>query len=153
MTHPSGHALLLCLIFTRARMHADTARNHQLPTWNAGVSGPFGEPVKFYFRRHLERVRGLLVPCCSSVAMTRDARTLLQAAAQKHGAAGVDGARQKQAERKVTRQKNKEDKKARACVVSSSSVQSLSAAAALTRTRARSFPTRSWRTRTVWWRC
>jgi hypothetical protein len=47
-------------------MLADTARTtlslQQLPTWNAGVSGPFGEPVKFYFRRHLERVRGLLVP-------------------------------------------------------------------------------------------
>ena len=50
---------------------------------------PFGEMVKFYFRRHLER-----------------------AAAQKHGADGMDAARQKQAERKEKRARTIVDKKA-----------------------------------------
>jgi hypothetical protein len=48
-----------------------------LPTWVSGVQTPFGGLVKFYFRRHLER-----------------------AAAQKHGATGVEAARLKQTERK-----------------------------------------------------
>ena len=60
----------------------------QLPTWVSGVRTPFGGLVKFFFRRHLER-----------------------AAAQKHGSAGMDAARQKQAERKEKRVQSKVDKK------------------------------------------
>ena len=49
---------------------------------------PFGGLVKFYFRRHVER-----------------------AAAQKHGAGGVEAARQKQTERKDKRVQIREDDK------------------------------------------
>ena len=58
----------------------------QLPTWVSGVPTPFGGLVKFYFRRHLER-----------------------AAAQKHGADGVEAARQKQTERKEKRVQSRVD--------------------------------------------
>ena len=60
----------------------------QLPTWISGVPTPFGGLVKFYFRRHLER-----------------------AAAQKHGAAGVEAAREKQAARKEKRAQSRVDDK------------------------------------------
>ena len=39
-----------------------------LSTWDAGIVGPFGAPVQFYFRRHLERVRLL---CCIIADSTR----------------------------------------------------------------------------------
>ena len=54
----------------------------------SGVPTPFGGLVKFYFRRHLER-----------------------AAAQKHGADGVEAARQKQTERKEKRVQSRVDDK------------------------------------------
>ena len=59
-----------------------------LPTWVSGVQTPFGGLVKFYFRRHLER-----------------------ASAQKHGATGVEAARQKQSERKEKRKEATVEKK------------------------------------------
>ena len=68
--------------------------------------GPFGDLVKFYFRRHLERVR---CGCCGLQTAHCTDRTLLQAAAEKHGAAGVEGARAKQLANKAKRTEKKQN--------------------------------------------
>ena len=86
-----------------------------LPTWDAGVRGPFGEPIHYSFRRHLERVRRLLLQMqMRMLSRAPDTRACAaQAAAQKHGAAGVEGARSRQADAKAKRQQRKADTQAR----------------------------------------
>ena len=68
--------------------------------------GPFGDLVKFYFRRHLERVR---CGCCGSQTACDTDDISLQAAAEKHGAAGVEGARAKQLANKAKRTEKKQN--------------------------------------------